>query len=279
MREHIVGWAPKGQLLFRTWIEGVALFDTFVRHFPELEALCVMPEHTHVLGQWPDAGERLVAAQGAYTRWRNATRHETGGAWGIHPAATRVVDARHGRRTVRYIHLNPVRDHLVRCPLAWPLSTHRDACGLVIAPVVEPVPEPEELHRYVSSDPDAKVEGTPFPRLRRQQAPIAAVIAAASAAGRFPVEMMSRRGAARELGVALASLAGIRDASVVAGAFAMSRSAAYAKLAGAVTDVRAIGVAPDLLVAATLLNDPRFYVLQSGDLRTLPSWRHLRNRR
>ncbi len=279
MLEHLVGWAPPGTLLFHNWVEGLVLFFTLVDQFPELAALCAMPNHVHVLGEWPDAEERLVVAEGAYARWRNTARGESGAVWARHPPISRVVDDAHVRRTVRYIHLNPVREHLVGCPLEWPLSTHRDACGLVIAPVVPRARNPEEFHRYVSSDPDAQVDGTPFPQLTRQDAVLAAALAAASSTGRFTLGELRRRGAARSHAIGTACLAGLGDASLLAAALDLSRSRAAAHVAAAPTHVRGIGVARSLLTAATVLNDPRFSALNEGDLRESPGWRRFRNSR
>ncbi len=279
MRQHVVGWAAEGQLLFRTWAEGLALFFTLVRHFPGLEALCAMPHHAHVLGEWADAEEKLVSAQSAYARWRNARRAESGPVWARHPEISRVVDDLHARRTVRYIHLNPVRDHLVGCPLAWPLSTHRDGCGLVVAPVVPRAREPEAFHRYVSSDPDAEVLGTPFPELTRREAVLASVLDAASAVGRFTATDVRRRGPARELCIGLASLAGVRDARLLGAAIGASRSAVSRQLKRAPNPVHANDVPGDLRIAATVLDDSRFFGLAEGDLLRQPSWRKLRNRR
>ncbi|MBM4369511.1 MAG: hypothetical protein FJ102_25080 [Deltaproteobacteria bacterium] len=276
MLQHLVGWAVRGTLLFHTWAEGLVLFRALVRQFPELSALCVMPHHVHVLGEWPDAEERLVLAEAAYARFRNRARGERGAVWARHPQPSRVVDELHGRRTVRYIHLNPVREHLAGCPLEWPLSTHRDACGLVTRPVVAVQRDPEGFHRYVSSDPDASVVGTPFPQLFRQDAVLAAALAAASSTGRYPLAELRRRPEARRHAIGTASLAGLGNASLLAAALDLSRSRAAALLAEAPTHVRALDVPRPLLVAATVLNDPRFASLGDGDLRATPSWRRLR---
>lgn len=272
MIEHVVGHAAKGQLLFHTWAEGRALFRRLVRAFPGLAALCVMPHHTHVVGEGPDAEDRQVAAEGAFTRWRNRTRGELAVAWARHPPPSRVADQQHLQRTVRYVHLNPVRDGLVGCPLQWPLSSHRDACGLAIQPVLPRARRPRDFHRYVSSDPNASVTGTPFPELDRQDAPLAAVTAAVSAAGRYLSWEIRQRGRARTIALALASLSGTRDAALLAAAFDMSPSAVRRQLGRAPGHVSSPTTPLALRVAATVLNDPRFGPLSGGDLRALPGW-------
>jgi hypothetical protein len=78
------------------------------------------------------------------------------------------------RRNVRYVALNPCRASLVRCPLAWPWSTHRDVMGTCVDPWVtadrlamafgrSSAGFAEWYHRYVSADPSTVVDGTALP--------------------------------------------------------------------------------------------------------------------
>ncbi|MBM4369906.1 MAG: hypothetical protein FJ102_27095 [Deltaproteobacteria bacterium] len=148
-----------------------------------------------------------------------------------------------------------------------------------MAPILPRAREPESFHRYVSADPDAQVTGTPFPELTRRDTALASVIDAASAVGRFTPGQARQRGAARDLCIGLASLAGFRDARLIGAALGASRSAVARQLQRAPGHVHGRDVPPELRVAATVLEDPRFTALVEGDLRLLPAWRKFRGRR
>lgn len=131
-----------------------------------------------------------------------------------------VPDGQKRRRTVRYIHLNPCRDHLVDDPLAWPLSTHLDAVGLVARPRVRRVSDPVGFHAYVSGDPHASVAGTDLPWGTEGALEAGAIMDAVSVVTRTPLSRIARRGPGRDLAVhALRALtpATQKDIAVVVG--------------------------------------------------------------
>lgn len=122
-------------------------------------------------------------------------------------------------RQVRYIVLNPCRDGLASCPLAWRWSTHRDLVGAVVDPWVtpqrlaavferDPTHFVTRFHRYVSADPSTRVEGTALPIAAPSRplpdVDVATIAAAATAALRLPVDAIRTDRDARALFVALA---------------------------------------------------------------------------
>jgi hypothetical protein len=121
---------------------------------------------------------------------------EAGHLWAL-SAADAVPSSEHARRLGRYIELNPTRAGIVRDPLSWPWSTHRDRCGLVAHPVVAVSRDPVEWHRYVSSDPTVAVEGTAMPEMTRGTVNVAQIAAAVSCASRLAPGTLRTRGTAR----------------------------------------------------------------------------------
>lgn len=150
------------RLAFTTWEEGVRLFHTVSRAAPGALALCVMPDHVHVLCA-SDVRARLGVALGGYARWRNRRRGESGAVWEPLPEPTVVEGRRKTNINLRYIHLNACRAGLVEDPLAWPLATHIDAVGLVVGGVRARDADVHRLHAYVSGDPSVHVAGTDLP--------------------------------------------------------------------------------------------------------------------
>lgn len=129
-------------------------------------------------------------------------------------------------RHVRYVALNPCRDGHVRCPLAWTFTTHRDVVGAVVDPWVTAERLAQALgrplddfaarhHAYVSGDPDARVDSTPFPVAAVTKAmashPLRRIAEAAAVATRRSVADIGRRGPVRALFVALARDQGWSD--------------------------------------------------------------------
>ena len=133
----------------------------------DLVACAFMPNHVHVLAQVDRdiatrAFARVLSAFRLRMRALGATPVDF--EWASLPRPEKVQhDKRHIARTVRYIHLNPVRDGLCDDPLEWEWSTHRDWLGAVARPCVDrtrwaramgrrPSACAEWLHDYVSSD-------------------------------------------------------------------------------------------------------------------------------
>lgn len=163
---HLVARAAGGARPFEQRHACADLWARLARTF-DLVACTFMPNHVHVLAQV----DRDVATR-AFARVLSAFRlrmRAFGAApiefeWESLPRPEKVqYDKRHIARTVRYIHLNPVRDGLCDDPLEWEWSTHRDWLGAVAHSCVDrarwaramgrrPSSCAEWLHEYVSSD-------------------------------------------------------------------------------------------------------------------------------
>lgn len=140
--------------------------------FPDAAARCVMMDHLHALSLVsPLAGmrRRLAFLQDRFNTFRGKRGPLL---WDVVSDPTPARDREKWLRDIRYIHLNPVREGLVRDPLQWPWSTHRDWLGLGLNPA--PVEKHalwlpwggqdwrQKFHRYVSADPSTgHTEGTP----------------------------------------------------------------------------------------------------------------------
>ncbi len=174
--------------------QGSWLWDALRRFAPGALASVLMPDHLHLIapGEDPDSERRRLARvlQG-FTR-AFGTR-----GWSSPPDPRVVPDRHHLARQVRYVALNPCRAGLVRDPLIWLWTTHRDVVGAVVDPWVRGSRLADALgerrrgfaarhHRYVSGDPSAAVDGTEFPSLGEVVAASPrAVLSAAEAACRW----------------------------------------------------------------------------------------------
>lgn len=265
---HLVARGADGRLLFRTWPEAARLWSVLWTAVPDGVAATLMPDHLHLVAP-ADVRAALAQALAGYGRWRNHTRGESGPVIEPLPAAEALVDRDKLRRTVRYVHLNPCRAQLVRDPLAWPFSTHRDAVGLACPPVVRPRPDPAGFHAYVSGDPSVDVGGTPLPDYTRSTADPEAVLRAVSALWRAPRSALARRGPARTAFLrASRALCPTAGPEVVAALAGTSRSAVFRAAHGDV----------DLEPIRRALGDDRFAALGDGDLRRAPRWERYRGR-
>lgn len=200
--QHFVLRAREGTLLWHTWREAAALWQRVAAAAPGAAAICVMPDHVHVLHP-RDIRAPLLGAARRYARWRNTRRGERGAVFRPLGAAVIAAGAVKRRRDERYIHLNPCRAGLVSDPLAWPFSTHRDAVGLAVGAARPAAPDPVAYHRYVSGDPHVAVSGTELPEVTpwvgASEAALVRVEAAVSALTRTPAPGLRRRGPARTL--------------------------------------------------------------------------------
>ncbi len=205
------------------------------RAFPFAIAALLMPNHPHLVtaSEDPEADRcRLARLLGQLGR-RFGVRGQVSEVPDPDPIREGIVLA----RQVRYVALNPCRSRLVRCPLAWRWSTHRDVVGASVDPWVtaprlaaalgRPLRDfPQRFHGYVSGDPDARVEGTAFPiaapstMLARD--PLETIADAACAALRVPTTEIRRHGDARALFVALALDQGWRSTVQLANVCACS---------------------------------------------------------
>jgi hypothetical protein len=243
-------WSIDRTFLFVDSREARALWCTFILAFPELLALCLMPDHLHLLLPHADPDGRIAVAESAFARWRNHHRGEKGRVFAQQPPM-RLVPEREEGRVVRYTHLNPCRRRLVDDPLAWPWSTHRDRVGLTLEPIGPVAPDPARFHGYVSRDRDVRPEGTPLPTPRAPT--LAGVTDGICAMARCNPEDLRRRGVARSLFVRVAWTAGLRDSHEIARRTELGRTAIWRL-------VRELGGAPDRRIAAGLAvaGDPRF---------------------
>jgi len=221
---HHAARALPGQLLFHDAIEAHALWTRVVHGVPGLIALCLMPNHVHLLHA-RDVKIPLGRALAAYVRWHHARRGTRG------TLIERGGDPReiHGRdkeqRQIRYVHLNPCRARLVTDPLCWPFSTHLDALGLA-APAARPaVSDPLGFHRYVSADGTVSTHGTDLPVAPVDLVSLDQVLTATAAVTRTPSDLLcARRGPARALLLASARALTPASSRQIADRFGVSRS-------------------------------------------------------
>lgn len=213
---HLVARAADGARPLRTRVACCDLWHRLGARF-DVVACVLMPDHVHLLARIDGSVARRAFAQvlSSFRMRAIATREHdcTGFAWEPLPQPQKVQrDPRHLARTVRYIHLNPVRDGLCDDPLEWEWSTHRDWMGAVAYPCVDLVrwgralrrpaaTRAEWLHDYVCSDgsvrrPRALADSRSWLAPERSDASLAVLTAAVP-------RVLRRRGtAATELDVA-----------------------------------------------------------------------------
>lgn len=271
---HHVAKARDGQRLFSTWEEGLALWRCVVGRVVGLQALCLMPDHLHLLAR-REQRRRLGRGLQAFAQWRNHRRGERGVAFVRQPEPVELVDDQKRQRSVRYVHLNPCRAGLVADPLAWPLSTHRDALGLVREPVVPVRPDALRFHAYVSGDPTVCVEGTELPLGAGEPSPGAAgvqeVLAATSAYCRVSMAELQRRGPARSLAIRAAAALSELPVGGLAACLGVGASTVYRLRDGRVD--------AELKAIERIVGDGRFGGMAPGELCGLRSWRRYRRLR
>lgn len=274
---HLVARARPGNLLFRRWVEGRALWASLARAFPEQEASCLMPDHVHLVLPHADPGARLARVMSGYARWRNRHRRARGPVWATHPAPEAISDRDHLRRTVRYVHLNPCRARLVTDPLAWPFSTHRDRVGFAAPPVVAAVPDPPRFHQWVSADPTVALVGTALPTTRYEPATWAEVLEATAAVYRCPTHEVYARGPARVVAMQAAWVHGLRARAELAGLAGVDTVTVWRAVRG----VPERGARVDGVLGAVVraVGDPRFFDLHAADLATTAAWARYRGLR
>lgn len=195
--------ALDGSRLFDDWQEGAALWQQVGSRHPGLVGLVLLPSQLHLVHPLPDTAG-LEQAMRSYAQWRNARRGERGPVWLPHLPPKRLSSS--PWLALRDLHLLPCRAGLVRCPLAWPLSTHRECLGLVAPAVRKPVPDPVALHEWTSSDPSCRADGTALPRPGPvpPRVSLDLLLAAVSEYLRRPLPLLYRRGPARTLAIAAA---------------------------------------------------------------------------
>lgn len=274
MYHHLVKALP-GTLLFRTDIEGAALWTRLVRTFPELIAACAMPDHVHMILPHADPGARFALATSAFARWRNAARGSSGPVWGDHPPPQAIPDAQHLRRTVRYVHLNPCRARLVADPLAWPFSSHADRVGFAIPGPIAVDANPGRFHAWVSADPTVCPEGTPLPFTQFRDFSWDDVVHAVCGVYRADASAAPRCGAVRRRCVEVAWAHHVADVRAI-GAESGLGVARVRQLTRGVPLRGSDYADPTLSACVRAVGDPRFYALAVADRRRTPGWSRYR---
>lgn len=259
---HVVVHSVKGELLFRTWIEARALWNYLAR-IPGIRTITLMPDHVHVIVYFPFLWA-LHNAMRSYALWRNHHRNESGQVWEWNARPSPISDAHHLKRLERYVLLNACRKGLVSDPLAWPFSTHRDACGLTLSPLFNPIDDVDGFHQYVSADSTSDRDGTPFPAPAalhhgdRELGTPYQVLAAVSSLTRSPLSLLRRRGPQRSLLVRASRSLTTASPREIAATAQVGLSTAYR--AEPANDL-------SIQLVARVLGDPRFRLIPDGDIR------------
>jgi hypothetical protein len=173
---HARGW------LYTREAEAHHLWRCLRRAFPEAHACCLMPDHLHIVLPHADEEGRFRHVRGGFTRWLSSQpRWPEEFGWSDAPEPRELsADCGHLRRLIRYVNLNPCRAGLVRDPLAWAWSTHRDATGFALDPWVR-VADADRFHAFVSGDPSVRVDGTSLPGVQAGDYDLAAISRAVGA--------------------------------------------------------------------------------------------------
>ncbi len=272
---HVVAWSVRGELLFQFWAEGTWLLRIVCRRVRVL-AMVVMPTHVHVVLADPRDVVVLGRALGTWARMRNHRRGTSGPAWRRARFVEEVLDDDHLEALRVYVHRNPVADGLVDDPLAWPLSTYRDALGLALHPLVPILPDPARHHALASSGRKVvqgiRPEGTPLPSGAPGTVRFRDVVAATcAAAGCLPGELR-RPGPVRDLLVQVAR--DRTDARMVQVAEWLRLHPAQVSRA-----LRRPRPRDEVRRVERLLGDPRFGLLAENlDLSRLDTWARYRHR-
>lgn len=265
---HYAMSALAGTSLFRTWEEGAWLWRRLVVELPGVTAMCVMPDHLHVLHE-RDVARELATVARSYARWRNHRRGERGPVWRATSRPSEVSGQKKRWRNEKYVHLNPCRAGLASDPLAWPLSTYRDAIGLALTPVRSRAPDVHAYHRRTCADDH--VIAADLPAGWGTNRTLEEVACAVSSLARAPERLLLERSAERTLCVqAMRALTEASTAEIAACAGITERQVRR------VSDTRDDRVR----LIERVLGDLRFGRLGAGELHRLPEWqRYLRRHR
>ncbi len=267
MPHHYAVRTRSGRLAIRSHTEARVLWRAILAKVPDPLALCLMPDHVHLLHA-RDVSPALGLALRGYARWRNRRLRIGGPLWERLGAPEPVKDGLKLRRSERYIHLNPCRARLVSDPLSWPWSTHRDRVGLAMPAARQRVPDPDAYHHYVSADPSVAVEGTLLP-CGTDRADSDQVYAAVSAVTRSPWERLQLRGSPRTLWIR--SLRLFTDLTLPA-------IAHEARVSLSTVQRVAPTWSGPALVVGRVLGDLRFNALEPGELTHKARWHRYRGR-
>lgn len=263
---HLVARALPNTLLFHDWTEALALWHMLVAIFPAAKALCLMPNHIHLITDDPKARKKLSRLMSGYARWRARYRGlRDAKCWERQPPTQIIADDKHLRRTVRYVMLNPCRGKLASDPLGWPLSNHRDLVGLGLAFYRRP--DAESFHGYVTRDDTVSTEGSLLPFAGKGHAPVQDVFAAVSSILRTPPAKLTSR-LAKWLLVHAAYTMENGDVEVLANELGQSKSGVYRRL----TSKPTVQQKRVLDMVLRVIGDPRFPALEFGSHKNPIRW-------
>ncbi len=270
---HHVFRASGKTLLFHTHAEAAELWRMLVVAFPELVALCLMPNHGHLQLPHADPGGRLGPVLAGYARLRNARRGVRGPVFERTPCADPIGDRQKAATVQRYIELNPCRARLADDPLAWPWSTARDVVGLAGIPARTRVEHATRHFAWLAADPTVH-SSAELPRVRFADFGMDDVLDGVCGLYRVPRAAAFVRGLPRTYSIRTATAHGI-DGAVIATALGIDRGTATRAAAG--TPSRARSIADPVLAACVrVVGDRRFCALPEGDLRVGPGIPRLR---
>jgi REP element-mobilizing transposase RayT len=262
---HHVARAVPDRLLFTRTTDAQRLFALIATTFPELVALCVMPDHFHLILPHSDPRNRLHDVLAGYAHGLFQRRGLSGPLFRARSPPTAIADDKHVRRTIRYVHMNPCRARIVADPLAWPFSTHRDRVGFAARPVVEAYPSPDAYHRYVSADSTVGTHGTLLPNPATPPIGAERLAEAVASVWRVTVDELMRRHPARTAFVRAATRLELAPADIRA-VTGLCETQRY-RIAKTVQAPDAYLRDPVLDACVRAASDSRFQALSDDDLR------------
>ena len=101
------------------------------RYGAQIHCFCLMTNHYHLLLETPKGNlhQILHHVNTSYTNYFNAKTGRAGHLFQGRYRAILVDKDHYARELSRYIHLNPVRAHMVQDPLLYPWSSFKDYAG------------------------------------------------------------------------------------------------------------------------------------------------------
>jgi REP element-mobilizing transposase RayT len=127
---HITSRGNERRAIFRSKGDYERFLDYFEsateRYGARIHCFCLMPNHYHLLLETPRANLRRILhhLNTSYTNYFNAKTERVGHLFQGRYRAILVEKDTYALELSRYIHLNPVRAHLVREPSRYPWSTY-----------------------------------------------------------------------------------------------------------------------------------------------------------
>ncbi len=106
------------------------------RYNARVHAFCLMGNHYHLLLETPSANlpQIMRHINGAYTTYFNIKRARSGHLFQGRYKAILVDKDTYAKELSRYIHLNPVRAHMVKAPQDYPWSSYNAYIGQCAPP-------------------------------------------------------------------------------------------------------------------------------------------------